>query len=205
LGFSAEFLVLGWDDAERLTAVLAEKISASGYRPDLLVAVLRGGYVVARILGDMIGVDEIAVVEVKFYRGVGERSGKPVVTKPPLGNAAGRRVLVVDDVTDTGGTLQTALRAVELLGPSEIRTATLFRKPWSAAVPDYYAAETDRWIVFPWSVGEVLRDLKRRGVEVQRAVEELKLLEKHSADYVQKLARLVEAQRPGTGTEKPGF
>ena len=76
-----------------------------------------------------------------------------------------RDSLLVDDVSDSGRTLQVAIDLARLYGAREVRTATLYIKKKTMLVPDYFVEEVDRWIVFPWEYGEVIRELalKRYG------------------------------------------
>jgi len=153
------FLNVSWDDIDELSLSLAERIISSGFKPDAIVGIMRGGWIPARILADLLGVDILDAIEIKFYRGIGETREKPVVTRPPLSDLRDKSVLLVDDVSDTGKSLSVAVSALVLLGPARIRTATLYIKPWSMSVPDYYAASTESWIIFPWEKGEILGEI----------------------------------------------
>ena len=122
------------------------------YRPDVVVAVARGGLTVAGALAYALGVKNCGTANVAFYTGVDERLDVPVVLPPPLDmvDVAGLRVLVADDVADTGHTLR-LVREVLAQHVAEARTAVLYHKPRSVVRPDYTWRETERWIEFPWS------------------------------------------------------
>ncbi len=186
------FLVLTWNDIAELTLELAEKVIDSGYRPDVAVAVLRGGYIVAKLLCDYLGVDSIATVEVKFYKGVGEKAERPVVITPITHDLRGRKVLIVDDVSDSGRTLQVVIDLARLHGAKEVRSATLYLKPWSITVPDYYVRETKSWIVFPWEVGEVLKELAKRFGGYENAVNMLKLEEYYNRKFIERVISIAK-------------
>ena len=165
-----KFLNVSWREVEEGCLRIAEQIKRDGENIDLIVGILRGGWVPARLLSDYLGVDRIGVVEVKFYKGVGDRAERPVVTQPLVVEARDRTVLVVDDVADTGKTLNTVTNFLSLYGPRKILTATLYVKPWSIIRPDYYAFETDAWIIFPWDRAETVEELVRRhGLTVEEA------------------------------------
>ena len=144
--------VLTWADFGGASRLLAAGIAASGFLPDLVLAIARGGLPVAGALAYALDVKNCAAINVGFYTGVGERMDVPVVLPPtpPLVDLAGLRVLLADDVADSGETL--ALVA-ELVRPhvAELRSAVLYKKPRSVIDPDYHWAHTDRWISFPWS------------------------------------------------------
>ncbi len=171
----SRFLVVTWSDIIEMIFELARRIYASGTRIDVVVAVLRGGYIVAKVLSDLLGIDRIATLEIKFYRGISDRAERPIVIQPMTMDIKDKVVLVVDDVADSGRTLEVAVNLVRLHGAKEVYTATLFVKPKSIVIPDYYVEQTDKWIVFPWEYGETLRQLIEKGYDIDSAVKELNL------------------------------
>lgn len=131
---------------------LAEQITSSGWRPDIVLSIARGGMLPGGALGYALGVKNVAVVNVEFYTGEDERLEMPVML-PPTPKAidlAGSRVLIVDDVADTGRTLE-IVEDYCAEHVAETRIAVLYAKPRSTVQPQYAWCETDRWIVFPWS------------------------------------------------------
>lgn len=144
--------VLTWEVFGAASRELAVKVAGTGYRPDLVLAIARGGLPIGGALAYALGVKNCATINVEFYTGVGERMEVPVVLPPtpPLVDLAGLEVLVVDDVADSGITLALVR---DLVRPhvAELRTAVLYQKPWSAVEPDYWWARTEGWIDFPWS------------------------------------------------------
>lgn len=143
---------LSWANFGDASRLLARTVADSGFRPDLVLSIARGGLPVGGALAYALDVKNCAAINVEFYTGVGERMEVPVVLPPtpPLVDLAGLRVLLADDVADSGETL--ALVA-ELVRPhvAELRSAVLYKKPRSVVDPDYYWALTERWISFPWS------------------------------------------------------
>lgn len=144
--------VLTWERFGRASRELAKIVVADGYRPDVVIAVARGGLTVAGALAYSLGVKNCGSMNVEFYTGIDERLDVPVVLPPTLDllDVRGLKVLVADDVADTGHTLR-LVREVLAQHVAEARTAVLYRKPRSVVAPDYSWQETDRWIVFPWS------------------------------------------------------
>lgn len=155
-----DFLVLYWSDILAGSLELAKKIS-DAYQPDAVVGVFRNGWILAKMVSDYLGVDEIGGVGIKFYKGIGETRERPLVISGPTIPLREKRILIVDDVSDSGRTLQTAIELAKLYGAREVRTATLYVKPKTILYPDYYYSETSSWIVFPWEYGETLRELSR--------------------------------------------
>lgn len=131
---------------------LAQTIWDDGFRPDAIVAIARGGLTLAGALGYALDVKMLGSLNVEFYTGVEERLDEPVLLPPTLDRAAleGRRVLLVDDVSDSGRTLALVLQLLRA-GGGEVRTVCLYSKPGTVQQPDYVWRTTDRWIMFPWS------------------------------------------------------
>ena len=154
---TVEVEIVSWEDIDRMVDEVAEKISKSKFKPDLIVGIIRGGLIPARLLSDRLNVDELLFLEVKLYEGIGVRGRRPYLKQPLIGDIKGRRVLLVDDISDTGMTLQLAQEVVAFYMPEEVRTATLYIKPWTGLVPDYYGEMTEKWVVFPWERREYER------------------------------------------------
>ena len=131
---------------------LARRIAASGFRPDIVVAIARGGLVPAGALAYALGTKAAGTLNVEFYTDVDQTLPDPVVLEPMLDTAAiaGKRLLVVDDVADSGRTMALVLDLVRGHG-AEARSAVLYTKPRSIVRPDFSWRETPLWITFPWS------------------------------------------------------
>jgi hypoxanthine phosphoribosyltransferase len=144
--------VLTWAEFGEASRDLARAVVEDGYLPDLILTVARGGLLPAGAIGYALDVKNVVVVNVEFYTGVDQRLDVPVML-PPVPDAvdlAGARVLLVDDVADTGETLRLVR---EFCGDhvAEVRTAVLYEKPRSSVKCEYVWRRTDLWIDFPWS------------------------------------------------------
>lgn len=131
---------------------LAGLVADDGYRPDMILAIARGGLFVAGSLGYALGVKNLYVMNVEFYTGVDERLDVPVMLPPYVDfvETEASRILVADDVADTGHTLE-LVRDFCAGNVAEVRTAVLYQKPHSLVKCDYVWKHTDQWINFPWS------------------------------------------------------
>ncbi|HEY4453749.1 MAG TPA: phosphoribosyltransferase [Pseudonocardiaceae bacterium] len=144
---------LSWDLFGRASRELAEQVAADGFEPDLLLSIARGGLFVAGALGYALDVKNLHVMNVEFYTGVDKRLDLPVML-PPVPNAvdlAGAKVLVCDDVADTGATLK-LVRDFCADHVADVRCAVIYQKPHSEVSCEYIWRKTGRWINFPWSV-----------------------------------------------------
>ena len=147
---SREYVAPSWDRIYEMIVDLALVIRASGFKPDLIVGVSRGGWAPGRILSDLLENPHTANIKIEFYVGIEKTEGKPVVTQPISEDISKKNVLVVDDVADTGESLKLALDHVLEKGAGKIMTATVFYKPHSKFKPDFFADTTSNWIIFPW-------------------------------------------------------
>ncbi|MEM1879529.1 MAG: phosphoribosyltransferase family protein [Desulfurococcaceae archaeon] len=148
---------VSWKEIVEISVKLAHEISKR-YKPDVIVAVAKGGLVPARIMLDFLNVDEFGVVEVKFYKSIGFTMDKPFIRILALPPIADKNVLVVDDVVDTGRTMQLVVNTLSSYRVKNVKTVALFLKPWSTFMPDYYYSTSEDWIIFPWEICEVLRE-----------------------------------------------
>lgn len=157
---------------------LADEIKHSGYRPDVIVGVSRGGWPPARIMSDLLENSHIANMKVEFYKDIGVRSKKPRITQPVTSEVTGRRVLVVDDVADSGHSLRVVANHLRRRGVKELKVCTIYMKPQSVYRPDFFAKTTRKWIIFPWERLEAVRLIARRlnadDVKVSPVVRELR-------------------------------
>ena len=149
---TADREIMSWPDLGAGTRELAEIIHRDGYRPDMILAIARGGLLVAGALAYALGVKNTFTMNVEFYTGVDQRLEMPMILPPipDLVDFAETSVLIADDVADTGATL--ALVKELCVGKvSEVRSAVLYEKPRSSVKCEYVWKRTDRWIDFPWS------------------------------------------------------
>lgn len=144
--------ILTWEGFGSATRELAQEIADSGFVPDIIIGVARGGLVPAGALSYALGVKLLDAVNVEFYTDVHETLPDPVLLAPMLDveSISSKKVLVVDDVADSGRTLALVLELLKGY-QSDTRSAVIYSKPRSLVDPDFVWKATDEWIVFPWS------------------------------------------------------
>lgn len=144
--------VLGWLEFGDAARHLAGEVVESGFEPDMVVAIARGGLLLAGAISYALGIKACGALNVEFYTGVDSRLPEPVVLPPMLDSAAleAKKVLLVDDVSDSGRTLALVVDLIAASG-AEVRTVCLYSKPRTVLEPDFVWRRTDRWITFPWS------------------------------------------------------
>ena len=141
-----------WGDLGTGARELAAQIAADGYAPDIVLGIARGGLLVGGALSYSLDVKNTLTMNVEFYTGIDERLPVPMLLPPvpSLVDLHTERVLIADDVADTG---QTLLLVKDFLAGKvgEVRVAVLYEKPRSVVNCEYVWRRTDRWIDFPWS------------------------------------------------------
>jgi hypoxanthine phosphoribosyltransferase len=143
--------ILSWDLFGTASRELAQQV-ADDYEPDMILSIARGGLLIGGALGYALGIKNTYTMNVEFYTGVDERLEVPRILPPApdfvdLGDA---RILIADDVADTGHTLHSVQQfCAGKVG--EVRTAVIYEKPRSIVECDYVWRRTDLWINFPWS------------------------------------------------------
>jgi len=155
---------ISWARFHRLSRHLALTVRGSGFRPDMIVAVARGGYAPARIISDYLDIFDLTSVKVEHYHGM-HKQRLAKVRYPLTADINGKHLLLVDDVSDSGDTFEVVMQHLKECGiPKVLKTAALHQKQTSHFVPDYYAEKVVewRWIIYPWAIIEDLTNLLHR-------------------------------------------
>ena len=173
-----EFEAPMWNQIYKMLLNLAEKIRKNGFTPDVIVGVSRGGWPPARVLSDLLDNPNLANVKAEFYLGVAETKEEPVLTQPVSTTVSGKRVLVVDEIADTGESLKLVKAHLIERGAVEVKIATIYYKPWSIVTPDYYEKKTSNWVIFPWEIKETIHKIVKRYKEEKIVREKMEKLVK---------------------------
>jgi len=177
LSSEIEFEIPTWEQIYQSLLNLADRVRKANFKPDVIVGVSRGGWPPARIMSDLLENPELANVKAEFYLGVAKTKGEPMITQPVSTSVIGKKVLIVDEVADTGKSLRLVQSHLKELGATEVKILTIYYKPWSVVIPDWYEKETSRWIIFPWerkeNVRQILKQYKTRGEPIEEAVNKL--------------------------------
>jgi hypoxanthine phosphoribosyltransferase len=146
--------IVSWEDLDRLVADLAERLAGAHF--DVMLAITRGGLVPAGMLAYRLRIRNILVAAVEYYDDAGQPGPHPTFLQFPADPLLrGQRVLVVDEVWDSGTTIHAVTDRVLQAGGLPT-TAVLHYKPQRSRVPgqpEVFAVETDRWVVYPFKAG----------------------------------------------------
>lgn len=144
--------LVSWRSIYRLSRELARAIRNSGFQPDLVVAIGRGGYAPARLVCDFLHLGQLTSIKVEHY--VATHKQAEVVIRYPLNaDVRGLNLLIVDDVNDSGETLAAVVRYINTFQPRCVKTAVLHEKAVTTFSVDFFAKRITkwRWIVYPWA------------------------------------------------------
>ena len=128
---------VSWDRVITLAKDLARQIESVNYIPDIILAISRGGWIPGRLLSDYLGIEALSDITINMK----VRTPSYVINK---------KVLIVDDIADTGKSLKRVMEFAVNNMVKDMRTATLFYKSISKVRPNWFAEETEAWIIFPW-------------------------------------------------------
>jgi hypoxanthine phosphoribosyltransferase len=158
-----------WSEADRWAETIAARVRAAGRGPETIVALTRGGWVPARLVADRLGIKRLVSLRAQHWGVTATPSGRAELTEGLSGPVKGQNVLIVDDITDTGQSLELASAHVREAGAGRVESATCLHISHSKFVPTYFAEEIPReawvWVVFPWNYWEDLVTLARRAYD----------------------------------------
>lgn len=156
--------LISWSEVQRLCLRLATLIRDSNYQPDIVVAIARGGYVPARLLCDYLDIMALTSIKIEHYLAGSAKQEQAVIRHPLCTPIENQRVLLVDDVNDSGDTLDVAIQHLLSFQPSEVRIAVMHHKTITHFKVDYLAKTIIkwRWLIYPWAMVEDISDFLQR-------------------------------------------
>lgn len=155
-----QYLPVNWTTYHALTQKLAAAVLSQTSKPEIIVAISRGGFTLGHLLSDFLRIP-ISTITIQSYTDIQTQS-EVTITEKLRTPVAGKHVLLVDDVSDSGKTLARAVNYLHRLRPKTIDTLTMFYKPRSVFRPDYFARQTKRWILFPYEPTEMILAISRQ-------------------------------------------
>ena len=167
-----------WNQIYDMLLHQAQRIQADGYKPDIVIGIARGGIVPSRILSDLLEIKALATIQIEYYDGINLTRQEPVLKQCLNMPLFETKTLLIDDISDSGSSLQLAKKHLQQQGAKETKIATLYAKPSTATKPDYYEKLTSNWIVFPWDTKETVRKIIEKQEGKRAAAKEIAKLVK---------------------------
>lgn len=163
-----KFRIVSWQEIDQLARSLFHLVKNDGFEPEIILGISRGGTIPSRLLSDMFEAEIpfkeggatliLATMQIKFYTGIAETHTQPIVAQDVTVEIQQKKILLVDDLVDSGESIQCALEYLSLKNPKEVRVATLLQKPYSKITPHYSVEETTEWVVFPHEFYEFMTE-----------------------------------------------
>jgi hypoxanthine phosphoribosyltransferase len=150
--------LVSWNDVYARCRSIAHALREQDIAPDLIIAIARGGFAPARVLCDFLDIHDLASFKVEHYAAGAREKSVARVVFPVNTDIRNRRVLLVDDVNDSGDTLAVARPYLRELEPASLHTAVLDQKQNSPESVDLQGRLVTqwRWLTYPWAVMEDL-------------------------------------------------
>ena len=173
-----DYEFVSWETAHEHSRRLSEIVIGSGFKPDIIVGLARGGWVPARNVCDFLGVKDLISLKMEHWGEIATKDGKAKLKYPLNVKLDGKMVLIVDDCADTGESLKLAKEHIEELGAEQVKTATMhvFDTTPKENVPDFFAEKlTYRWMMYDWTRTEDMIGLAAKVLDNKggRSAEEL--------------------------------
>ncbi|MBM7842995.1 phosphoribosyltransferase [Herpetosiphon giganteus] len=145
---------ISWQRFEEITRQLAMQIAPWG--PELILGIARGGLFPATLLSYALRRELYPIRLTRRFEDQVVRRDPSWLVKPPA-KVRNRRVLIVDEMADSGQTLLVAGLVVRDMGAADVKTAALYAHTWASPRPDYVGLLSDQLIMNPWD-SEILQD-----------------------------------------------
>jgi hypothetical protein len=161
-------ILVDWTYAYDLCKDVGAEIKAAGFQPEVIIGVARGGWFLARVLCDFFLLKDLFSLKTEHW-GVtatitGDAEMKYGLDKEAKRRLKGKKILIADDVTDTGDSINLVAEYVKSLGVTEVKTATMHHKTSSSFIPDFYGEliRDWKWVIYPWSIHEDVMKLAEK-------------------------------------------
>lgn len=177
--FSARIVSL--QEVYRKSHELAQLIMKSSIDFDFVIAVARGGVLPARLICDFLNIDRLTSIQVRHYQKGAKQMEEAEIIDPVRVDIKGKKVLLTDDVNDSGETLKAALDHIESLEPELVKTAVLHEKSHTILETDFTGERLKKWkwLIYQWAVTEDVLEFLSKDNMLQESNEKAR---KHLVD-----------------------
>jgi len=147
-----KFIKISWKKYEKDCISLAKKIKRLDLQFDKIIAISRGGLPAARIFSDLLGLP-VSHITIESYKDLNQQK-QTQITEVPKKSFNKKRLLLVDEIADSGKTFTQALGFYKRFNNCKITTLALYIKPITKPLPDLWQERFDGWVIFPYEIRE---------------------------------------------------
>ncbi len=168
---------VSWSNIEEWTLKIRDMLVENNFKPEIIIGIARGGLVPARMVSDYLLIKDLLSIKTEHWGLTATMDGKAILAEKLNYNLKGKKVLLVDDITDTGESMKVAYEYVKSLNPEEVKTASMLYINSSSYVPDYYGEKITRdnwaWFIFPWNVYEDTYNLSKKILDSPKSLDSI--------------------------------
>jgi hypoxanthine phosphoribosyltransferase len=153
--------IVSFEEVYEMAKLLSEKVKSSNYEPTTVVGLARGGWIPARLMCDFLGITDLISLKVEHWLETGKTKDEATIKYPITSSMTEKKILIIDDITDTGKSIITSIEYLKKLDPEEIRIGVMQYIPQSECKPDYYGEKVTEWtwFIYPWNLIEDISTL----------------------------------------------
>jgi hypoxanthine phosphoribosyltransferase len=166
-----KYLFTTWSEYHLLAQKIAATILNHSEPFDEIIAIARGGLTFGHIMSDLLRLP-IATFTIQSYKAM-QKQGKVTITQEIGEPIKGKRILLIDDKSDTGKTFMRALKYINSFKPASVTTASMYLEPSSKFKPDYYAKQVNKWVIFPYEVVETITTITKQMADAGKSKAEI--------------------------------
>lgn len=157
---TTQYEVPTWNQIYNMLIEQSKKIQKNNYQPDTIISIAQGGIIPTRILIDLLPkTPQTTTIKIKTYTNIAQPNTQPTIEQPLTIPINDKKILLVDDISDSGQTLKIAKQHLIEKNPAKIKIATLYTKPTTQTPPDYAEKTTNNWVIFPWEIKETIQNI----------------------------------------------
>lgn len=196
---AVSYLPVDWPTYHSYIQHLAAALLAHDGSVQEIVAISRGGLAIGHLLSDLLRIP-IWTINIQSYTDI-QTQGEVHITGKLQTSIENKHIVLVDDVSDSGKTLERAVEYLKEFNPKKITTMTVFYKPHSIFRPDYFAKQTKKWILFPYEPTEMILLITKKLQKEGKSKAEIQQL-LNSLSYTNKQISFTRKYHLADGQEK---
>ncbi|MBN2203298.1 MAG: phosphoribosyltransferase [Candidatus Aenigmarchaeota archaeon] len=187
-----------WDYVSKACKKAVREMKQQNFKPDIVIALSRGGYVPARNVCDMLIIKDLVSMKVDHWGITASKDGEAKIRYPISFDLTGKKVLIVDDITDSGESMKVSMDFIRSLNPLELKSMAVFHMKESKFLPDFFGEEIDwKWVIFPWNYVEDMCNIIPKVLDTERPKNikkiQIDLKENFKVDiYVEEIAEILD-------------